>query len=169
MQAERPCHGARLRRSVLITFWRLFMDAVRNVRVLVVTDHAAASPELLVVMRDRAAQGSTQFRVLVTNPARTEVHALHPERHDKAEEAERALRTSIAALQEAAGAAVIGSVSVRHDPYLAVEELLASEPVDEFIVALAPSGLTKRLHLDLAHRLAHLGRPITSVGLVTAD
>ena len=30
-----------------------------------------------------------QFRLVVLNPARAELHLLHPERHDKAAEAER--------------------------------------------------------------------------------
>jgi hypothetical protein len=59
-------------------------------------------------------------------------------------------------------------VSVRHDPYLAVEEVVASEPVDEFILALAPHGLLRRLHLDLPHRLAHFGLPLIDVALAEA-
>ena len=58
-------------------------------RVLVVTDHTAATPELLAAMRQRAAQGPVQFRLLVPNPAQAELHLFHPERHDKAAEAEQ--------------------------------------------------------------------------------
>jgi hypothetical protein len=57
----------------------------------------------------------------------------------------------------------IGSVSIRSDPYDAVEETLLDEPIDEFIVALAPHGLSRALHLDLPHRLAHFGLPVTTV------
>jgi hypothetical protein len=134
-------------------------------RILVITDHTEAAPRLLDEMRRRAAAGPAQFRVLIPNPAKTEVHLLHPERHARAAEAERALRACLADFELAAGAHVIASVSVRHDPYLAVEELLASEPVDEFIVALATDGLARRLRLSLPKRLAHLGLPITDLAL----
>jgi hypothetical protein len=139
------------------------MDNFRRTRVLVVTDHPDGPPGLLEAIRIRAEQGPAQFRILVTNPAKTEAHLLHPERHDLATQAEKVLHASLPALAAAASAPVIGSVSIRHDPYLAVEELLSCEPVDEFIVDLAQNGFTRRLHLDLAHRLHHLGAPITNI------
>ncbi len=45
----------------------------------------------------------------------------------------------------------------------AVEEMLHDEPFDEIIVSMAPHGLQRRLHMDLPHRLAHLGLPMTTV------
>ena len=134
----------------------------RPVRVLVVTDHSEA-PELLAAIRRRAAEGPTQFRVLVPNPAHAEAHVRHPERHEKAEQAERVLHDCLPALADAAGGPVIGSVSIRNDPYDAVEETLLDEPVDEFIVSLAHHGLGRALHLDLPHRLTHFGLPVTTV------
>jgi hypothetical protein len=91
---------------------------------------------------------------------------LHPERHEKADEAEHVLRKSLPMLEEAAGGHVIGTVSVRHDPMDAVEEVLFSEPVDEIFVEIPGHGLTRRLHLDLAHRLMHFGLPVEVVGPV---
>lgn len=135
----------------------------RPARVLVITDHTDATPELLAAIRSRAAQSPAQFRVLVPNPAHAEAHLLHPERHEKAEEAERVLHDSVAAFEEAAGGRVIGSVSIRNDPYDAVEETLLDEPIDELIVAIAPHGLSRKLHLDLPHRLAHFGLPVTTI------
>lgn len=135
----------------------------RPTRVLVVTDHTEATPELLAAIRTRAAQGPTQFRVLVPNPAHAEAHLLHPERHEKAKAAEEVLHASASAFEQAAGGRVIGSVSIRNDPYDAVEETLRNEPIDEFIVAIAPHGLSRRLHLDLPHRLTHFGLPVTTV------
>jgi hypothetical protein len=133
------------------------------VRVLVVTDHAEA-PELLEAIRRRAAEGPAQFRVLVPNPAHAEAHLRHPEHHEKAEQAERLLHDVLPALTEAAGGRVLGSVSIRNDPYDAVEETLLDEPIDEFLVALAPHGLSRALHLDLPHRLVHFGLPVSTVG-----
>ncbi|MDX6198913.1 MAG: hypothetical protein QOJ79_2064 [Actinomycetota bacterium] len=132
------------------------------VRVLVVTDHADA-PNLLDAIRRRAGEGPVQFRVLIPNPAHAEAHLRHPEHHAKAEQAERVLHDFLPAITEAAGGPVLGSVSIRNDPYDAVEETLLDEPVDEFMVALARHGLAAALHLDLPHRLAHFGLPVTTI------
>lgn len=133
------------------------------VRVLVVTDHSDATAEVLQAIRERVAKGPAQFRILVPNPAHAEAHLRHPELHERAEAAEQILHDSLAAFEQAAGGHVLGSVSIRTDPYDAVEEMLQDAPVDEFIVALHPHGLTRRLHLDLPHRLAHFGLPVTAL------
>lgn len=141
------------------------MEDIRATRVLIVTDHTAATEEVLTAVRERAAQGTVKFRVLVPNPARAEVHLLHPERHSKAEEAERLLAAALPEIQSAAGSPVIGSVSIRHDPYDAIEETLLAEPVDEIILSVSPHELSRRLHLDLPHRLAHFNIPVSTIGL----
>ena len=132
-------------------------------RVLVVTDHTAATRELRAAMRQRAAQGPVQFRLLVPNPAQAELHLFHPERHDKAAEAEQVLLGALPAFEEAAGGRILASVSIRHDPYDAVEELMLSEPIDEIVLSVTASEHGRWLHPDLAHRLLHLGRPVLSV------
>ena len=136
----------------------------RRRRILLVTDHAEPTPDLLTAIRHRAEAGDAQFRVIVLNPARAEVHLLHPERHDLADEAEAALRDALPALEEAAGGPVIGSVSVRHDPMDAIEETLFSEPVDEILVAVPGHHLAARLHQDLPHRLRHFEIPVAVLG-----
>jgi hypothetical protein len=45
----------------------------------------------------------------------------------------------------------------------AIEELLHDEPFDEIIISVVPHGLERWLHVDLAHRLTHLGLPVTTV------
>jgi hypothetical protein len=122
-------------------------------RVLVVRD----------AMRDRAEAGDAQFRLVVLNPARAEVHPLHPERRDKAAEAEITLRSALSRLELSVHAPVIGSVSVRHDPMDAVEEVLFSEPVDEILLDVPPHRLSSWLHQDLGHRLAHFKVPVTTI------
>lgn len=140
------------------------MSEPRTHRILVLTDKADPAPELLAAVRRRAEGGDVQFRVVVLNPARAEIHLLHPERHDKAAEAEQVLRRALPLLEEAAGGPVIGSVSVRHDPMDAVEETIYSEPVDEVMLApLPPHHLATWLHQDLEHRLAHLDTRVTVV------
>jgi len=139
------------------------MSEARTVRILVVTDSAVPTPALLAAISHRAESDDVQFRVVVPNPARAEVHLLHPERHDKAEEAEQVLREAMPELERAAGAPVIGSVSVRNDPMDAIEETIFSEPVDEIILSLPPHGISTWLHQDLEHRLKHFGLPVTAL------
>ena len=130
-------------------------------RILVVTDQTPPSAALLAEIARRGDAADIRFRLVVLNPARAELHLLHPERHDKAEEAERALRVMLPDLEQAAGSPVIGSVSVRHDPMDAIEETVFSEPVDEIILDVHEGHLAARLHQDLPHRLAHLDIPVS--------
>ena len=132
-------------------------------RVLVVTDAAEPSPSLREAIRRRAEARDAQFRLVVVNPARAEVHLLHPERHDKAREAEAVLRWALPTLEADAGATVIGSVSVRHDPMDAIEEVIHSEPVDEILIDVPTHHLASLLHQDLEHRLAHFEIPVTTI------
>jgi hypothetical protein len=139
------------------------MSEVRTARILVLTDKADPTQTLLDAISRRAQAGPVQFRVVVLNPARAEVHPLHPERHDKAHEAEQVLHRAIPQLESAAGGRVIGSVSVRHDPMDAIEETIFTEPVDEMILSVPHHTLASRLHQDLEHRLHHFGLPVTVV------
>jgi hypothetical protein len=132
-------------------------------RVLVVTDAAEPSPSLTEAIRHRAETHDAQFRLVVLNPARAEAHLLHPERHDKATEAEEVLRKALPALEAAADAPVIGSVSVRHDPMDAIEETLFDEPIDEILVDVPTHRLSSRLHQDLEHRLTHFHIPVVTI------
>ncbi len=132
-------------------------------RVLVVTDAAEPSPSLTDAIRHRAETQDAQFRLVVLNPAAAEVHLLHPERHDKAREAETVLPAALPTLETAAGAPVIASVSVRHDPMDAIEETLFSEPVDEILVDVPTHRLSSLLHQDLEHRLHHFGVPVVAI------
>ncbi len=132
-------------------------------RVLVLAEPVTVTADLLDAMRERAVTGPTQFRVVVPNPAPAEIHLLHPERHVKAAEAEHALRSSMAALEAAAGGPVIGSVSVRHDPMDVVEDVLFNEPIDEIIVTITGHKLRHWLHQDLQERLHHHGLPVTTI------
>jgi hypothetical protein len=137
-------------------------------RVLVVTDVAEPSAEVLDAIGQRAARSPAQFRVVVPNPARAELHLLHPDRHDKAHEAEQVLRRALPALEAAAGGHVIGSVSVQHDPMDAIEQVLHAEPITEILLAVHERALAVRLHQDLLHRLGRFGLPVTAVHVSVA-
>ena len=132
-------------------------------RVLVVTDTAEPSSSLRDAIRHRAESGDVRFRLIVLNPARAELHLLHPERHAKAAEAETILRSALPQLELAARVPVIGSVSVRHDPMDAIEETLFAEPIDEIIIDVPPHHLSSWLHQDLEHRLAHFHIPVLTI------
>jgi hypothetical protein len=45
----------------------------------------------------------------------------------------------------------------------AIEETLHEEPFDEIILATTPHRIEAWLHVDLPHRVAHLGLPLTEV------
>jgi uncharacterized membrane-anchored protein len=135
----------------------------RGARVLVVTDRAAATPALLDAVRGRVARGPVGLHVLVPNPVPAEWHPTHPERHEKASEAEQVLSRALLLIREAAGARVEGSVSIRHDPMDAIEESLREGDFDEIILCTLPHGVSGWLHVDLPHRVAHLGVPVTTV------
>jgi hypothetical protein len=132
-------------------------------RILVVVERGDPSPALLQAISERARRGPAEFRVLVPNPAPAEWHPFHPERRDKVHEAERVLMRALPRIQDAADDAVRGRVSVRHDPMAAIEEMLHDEPFDEILLATVPHAFERRLHVDLPHRLAHLGLPVTCV------
>src|SRR3954471_4205631 len=139
------------------------MDTSAPTRVLVVTDRVAASPELLGAIRTRAARGPIEVRLLVPNPAPAEWHPGHPERHFKAAAAESVLAQTLPDIQDAAGVPVDGVVSTRHGPMDAIEEVLHDEQVDELIIATTPHHIEGWLHVDLPHRAAHLGLPVTAL------
>jgi hypothetical protein len=146
------------------------MSTSHPTRVLVLTDTCEADPELIEAITRRAISDDVVFRLVVLNPARAEVHLLHPERHDKAAEAEASLDHTLPRLQSAAGSCrVVGSVSVRHDPMDAIEETMNSEPIDEVMLHVREHAWAKRLHQDLAHRLAHHGLPVEVVDHRTAS
>jgi hypothetical protein len=54
-------------------------------------------------------------------------------------------------------------VSIRHDPMDAIEDAVRSDHFDEIIISAIPHRLSHRLHLDLAHRVLHLGIPVREV------
>ncbi len=141
----------------------LMTSRAHTMRILVVTDQAAPGAKLKAAISRRAEAGDVQFRVVVLNPARAELHLLHPERHDKAAEAEQVLFKALPEIELCAGRPVIGSVSVRHEPMDAIEEILFSEPIDEIMLCVAEHGVSTWLHHDLQHRLKHFDLPVTVV------
>ena len=136
-------------------------------RVLVVTDVTSPRPELLECLA--GLPDASSVRVLVPNPARGEAPLLHPERHPRAEAADRMLQLALADYARVASGDVSGTVSIRHDAYEAVEEDLLEHRADRVVVCTHPDGPLDRLfHHGLVHRLEHLGLPVEQVRALTS-
>jgi hypothetical protein len=131
-------------------------------RVLVVTHDTVATPALLKAIRERAARGPVGFHLLIPNPAPA-AELTDTERRQRHSEGEHALARALPLIDQAAGNPTEGSVSVRHDPVDAVEETLRAGDFHEIMLSLLPHGVSRRLHVDLRHRLAHLGLPIVTI------
>ncbi len=127
----------------------LAREAAAADKVLVVTDEPRPTPALLDAMRGRALRGGVGFELLVPN--------------NSGKDAQQVLSEALPAVQDAVRAPVAGEVSVRHDAMDAVEEALHDGDYDEIILAMVPHGPLAWLHLDLPHRIAHLGLPLTAV------
>jgi uncharacterized membrane-anchored protein len=131
--------------------------------VLVVAHRmTAATPALLDAIRARAARGAASFYLLVPNPA-GHAELTDSERERRHLEGEHALALALPLIDEAAGETVTGSVSGRHDPMDAIEEMLQAGSFHEIILSTPPHHISSLLHADLPHRVAHLGLPLTTV------
>jgi hypothetical protein len=138
------------------------MGTSRVTNVLVVADRTAATPALLDAIRDRAARGPVTFHLLVPNPAE------HAELTDAARQkdvtaGEQVLALALPLIDAASGSHAQGTVSLRHDPMDAIEDALRSDEFDEIILSTLPHSVSRWLHIDLPHRVAHFGLPVTTV------
>lgn len=137
------------------------MESSTPTRVLLVAHQTAATPELLNAVRERSARGSCAFTLLV--PA--EAHGLHkvmdPEDADPAE-ARAVMESALPALEEAAGSEVQGMVGDA-SPLTAVQDAVNVVGFDEIIISTLPHTLSRWLRLDLPHKAAGLGLPVTTV------
>ena len=137
------------------------MESSTPARVLVVANRTAATPALLEAVRDRAARGPCRFALLIPNTA----HGLHrvvdPE--DQAQtEAEATLELAVPLLEEAAGSPVDGLIGVS-DPLDAIQDAVNLHGFDEIIISTLPKRFSRWLRLDLPHKAAGLGLPVTTV------
>jgi hypothetical protein len=130
-------------------------------RVLVVVHRTAATAPLVDAVRERAARGPAAFTLLVPKPVRGIARLADPEDVPD-DEARLVLAATASVLEEALGRPVeqlVGSA----DPMAAVEDVVNARPFDEIIVATAPARFSRWLRLDLAHKVAGLGLPVTAV------
>ena len=138
------------------------MESWTLANVLVVAHKTAATPALLDAVRQRAARSPARFHLLVPNPhppSWRPAEATHP----NVTEGEQVLALALPLIEEAASHPAEGSVSPRHDPMDAIEEALHEGDFDEIILSTLPRSVSRWLHIDLPHRVAHLGLPVTTV------
>jgi hypothetical protein len=131
------------------------------VRVLVVANKTAATPALLDAVRERASRGPCTFTLLVPNTA----HGLHrvvdPEDQDRTE-AETTLELALPLLSDAAGRRVEGLIG-DPEPLSAIQDAINLHGFDEIILSTLPTRVSRWLRLDLPHKVAGLGLPVTTV------
>lgn len=130
-------------------------------RVLVVAHRTAATQPLLDAVRERARRGPCTFTLLVPNPVRGLEKLADPEEHDAAD-AERTIQEAVPRLSEAAGSPVEGIVGTA-DPSAAVQDAINTRGFDEVIISTLSPKISRWLRLDLPHKVAGLGLPVTTV------
>ena len=133
-----------------------------HAQVLVVAHRTAATPALLEAIRARAAHGAASFHLLVPNPAQ-HAEITDAERHRHHEDGAHVLELALPLIEQAAGRPTEGSVSVRHDPFDAIEEIVHDGDFHEIIISTLPKHVSRWLHANLPHRVEHLGLPVTTV------
>ena len=137
------------------------MESSTPTRVLVVANRTAATPALLDAVRERAARGPCTFTLLIPHTA----HGLHrvvdPEDQGM-NEAEQTLELALPLMEQAAGGPVEGLVG-DPEPLAAIQDAVNVHGFDEIIISTLPTRFSRWLRLDLPHKAAGLGLPVTTV------
>jgi hypothetical protein len=136
-------------------------------RVLVVANRTAATPALLDAVRERAARGPCAFTLLVPNPVHGLDRFMDPEDH-AASEGQAVLELALPLLEEAAGGPVEGMVGDA-EPLAAIQDAVNLRGFDEIIISTLPTRVSRWLRLDLPHKVANLGLPVTIVTARSRD
>ena len=132
-----------------------------NVRVLVVANRTAESPELLDALRARAAQGSCEFTLLVPSTPQGIAWAANMHAGDEGAEQHRG-----AFVEELRGEGLdLKDAKVGDpDPLAAVQDECNFSDYDEVIVSTLPLHISKWLRVDLPRKVkAATGLPVTHV------
>ena len=130
-------------------------------RVLVVAHRTAATPALLDAVRARAAASPAVFTLLVPRTMSALQRVMDPEDGGE-EEAHAVLDLALPLLEQAAGAPVNGLIG-DPDPVNAVQDAVHLHGFDEIIISTLPARVSRWVRLDLAHKAAGLGLPVTTV------
>lgn len=130
-------------------------------KVLVVAARTAATPGLIEAVRERAKQDPCEFTLLVPKI----VHGLHyvvdPQDQDTSD-TEAMIELALPLLESAAGGAIQTMIG-DYEPLAAIEDAVNMHDFDEIILSTLPTSVSRWLHLDLPHKVAGLGLPVTTV------
>src|SRR3954454_10073156 len=136
-------------------------ESQQPARSLSVAQGTAATPALLEAVRERASRSAAHFTLLVPALA----HGLHrvvdPE-DSGADEANDVLELALPLLSDAAGSEVEGMIGVA-EPLAAIQDAINLHGFDELILSTLPKRVSRWLKLDLPHKAAGLGLPVTTV------
>jgi hypothetical protein len=138
-----------------------------STRVLVVANRTAATPALLDAVRERAARGAAEFTLLVPNPVRGLDRVTDPEDQDS-DAAQDVLELALPLLEDAAGGHVEGLIG-DPEPLAAIQDAINIHGFDEIIISTLPTRVSRWLRLDLPHKAAGLGLPVTTVTARSRD
>ena len=137
------------------------MESSAPTRVLVVAHKTAATKPLLDAVRARAERGPCTFTLLVPNTARGLHKVVDPE--DQAgSEAQQVIDKAVPLLHEASGSPVDALVGDA-DPIAAVADAINLHGFDEVIISTLSARVSRWLRLDLPHKVAGMGLPVTTV------
>jgi hypothetical protein len=139
------------------------MSPEQPARVLVVAHKTAATPALLNAVRERAQRSPATFTLLVPAAAHG-LHQLMDPEDAGDDEALQTIELAIPLLQDAVGAEVDSMVGVA-EPLAAIQDAVNIHGFDELIISTLPTRVSRWMRLDLPHKAAGLGLPVT---LVTA-
>ena len=134
--------------------------AEQKASVLVVANRTAGSDELLEALRERAAQGSAKFHLVV--PATARGVSWVADMSAGTDAAEHDLDGALERLR-GAGLEIEGEIG-DGDPVAAISDAASAASYDEVIVSTLHKHVSKWLKLDLPSKAAHAtGLPVTHV------
>jgi hypothetical protein len=139
------------------------MSPEQPARVLIVAHKTAATPALIGAVRERAQRSPAVFTLLVPAAAHGLAQLTDPEDAGD-DEALQTIELATPLLEEAAGGEVDSMVGVP-EPLAAIQDAINLHGFDELIISTLPTRVSRWLRLDLPHKAAALGLPVT---LVTA-
>ena len=122
-------------------------------RVLVVANRTAASDELLEALVQRVERGPAEFFLVVPSTPRGASWITDMNSATGTVAAEDALNRALSRWQDV-GIECMGRVG-DPDPLAAASDAAGDGEFDEVIVSTLPRHLSKWLHLDLPHKVAH--------------
>ena len=132
-----------------------------SARVLVVAHKTAATQALADAVRERAARGPAKFTLLIPKAVHGVTRVADPEDAPD-DEARDILALAMPLLEDAAGSRVEGLIGVS-SPLDAIQDAVNIHGFDEIIISTLPTRLSRWLRLDLPHKAAGLGLPVTTV------